>query len=224
MSQSRLESSFEAGAVKFDVAESDYLVLKHEGVSCYEELFYRFPTREDLEKFMETVLHSKAAYRDSAGIVRVYNKRDPDWNVWKTSDDAACLRNMWAFGSALCKSEIEDMTSGSGTGEKIKITPAAAAELERKATRLGMPKAISDSDRPSTWTLQTVANNFSLGGRHAHLEWENFVSAEVEERVSRSGKQMKSRPAVFLVGGKNLEVHEQEVGGLPEDHRPCLHA
>ena len=125
MSQSRLESSFEAGAVKFDVAESDYLVMKHEGVSCYEKLFYRFPTREDLEKFMENVLHSRAAYRDSGGEIRVYNKRNPDWNVWKSSDDAACLRKMWAFGSALCKSEIDDMTSGAGTGEKIKITPAA---------------------------------------------------------------------------------------------------
>ena len=211
MSQSRLESSFEAGAVKFDVAESDYLVMKHEGVSCYEKLFYRFPTREDLEKFMENVLHSRAAYRDSGGEIRVYNKRNPDWNVWKSSDDAACLRKMWAFGSALCKSEIDDMTSGAGTGEKIKITPAAASELERKACRAGMPKAVSDSERPSTWTLQRVANNFSLGGRHAHLEWENFVSIEVEERVSRSGKQIKSRPAVFLVGGKNLEVQDQEV-------------
>lgn len=78
MSQSRLESSFEAGAVKFDVAESDYFVMKHEGVSCYEKLFYRFPTREDLEKFMENVLHSRAAYRDSGGEIRVYNKRNPD--------------------------------------------------------------------------------------------------------------------------------------------------
>lgn len=103
------------------------------------------------------------------------------------------------------------MTSGAGTGEKIKITPAAASELERKACKAGMSKAVSDSERPSTWTLQRVANNFSLGGRHAHLEWENFVSIEVEERVSRSGKQIKSRPAVFLVGGKNLEVQDQEV-------------
>lgn len=80
----------------------------------------------------------------------------------------------WAYGSTLCKAELEDMASGSGTGEKIKITPGAAAELERKAMAAGMPKPVSDAERPSSWTLQRLANNFSLGGKHLHVEWESY--------------------------------------------------
>lgn len=211
MSQSTLQSAFETGAVKFNLAESDYIVLRCDGYDTYEKLHYRLPTRDDLEKYLEDVLHRKGGFRDSAGIMRTYDKSTPDWGSWKRSDDAACIRKLWAYGSTLCKQELEDMASGSGTGEKIKITPGAASELERKAVSAGMPKAVSDSERPSIWTLQKLANNFSLGGKHLHLEWENFVSVEAEERAARSGKALKSRPAVFLVGGKTLEVQEQEV-------------
>lgn len=84
-------------------------------------------------------------------------------------------------------------------------------ELERKAVASGMPKPVSDAERPSSWTLQRLANNFSLGGKHLHVEWESYVSLEKEERATRSGKSLKSHPAVFLVGGKTLEVQEQEV-------------
>lgn len=211
MSQSTLQSAFETGAVKFNLAESDYIVLRCDGYDTYEKLFYRLPTREDLEKYMEDVLHRKGGFRDSAGIMRTYDKATSDWGSWKRSDDAACVRKLWAYGSTLCKQELDDMASGSGTGEKIKITPAAASELERKAVTKGMQKAVSDSERPSIWTLQKLANNFSLGGKHLHLEWENYVSVEAEEKAARSGKSLKSRPAVFLVGGRHLEVQEQEV-------------
>ena len=211
MSQSRLESAFESGAVKFNLSESDYLVLRSDGFSCYENLFYRLPTREDLERYLEDTLHKKGAYRDSVGTIMVYDKAHPEWRTWRSSDDAACVRKLWSYGSTLCKSELEDMASGSGTGEKIKITPGAAAELERKAIAAGMPKPVSDAERPSSWTLQRLANNFSLGGKHLHVEWESYVSLEKEERAARSGKSLRSKPAVFLVGGKTLEVQEQEV-------------
>ena len=65
MSQSRLESAFESGAVKFNLAESDYLVLRSDGFACYENLYYRLPTRDDLERYLEDMLHKKGAYRDS---------------------------------------------------------------------------------------------------------------------------------------------------------------
>ena len=211
MSQSKLESAFESGAVKFNLAESDYLVLRSDGFACYENLYYRLPTRDDLERYLEDILHKKGAYRDSVGTIMVYDKANPEWRTWRSSDDAACVRKLWAYGSTLCKAELEDMASGSGTGEKIKITPGAAAELERKAVASGMPKPVSDAERPSSWTLQRLANNFSLGGKHLHVEWESYVSLEKEERATRGGKSLKSHPAVFLVGGKTLEVQEQEV-------------
>ena len=74
MSQSTLQSAFETGAVKFNLAESDYIVLRCDGYDTYEKLFYRLPTREDLEKYMEDVLHRKGGFRDSAGIMRTYDK------------------------------------------------------------------------------------------------------------------------------------------------------
>ena len=169
MSQSRLESAFESGAVKFNLNESDYLVLRSDGFSCYENLFYRLPTREDLERYLEDTLHKKGAYRDSVGTIMVYDKAHPEWRSWRSSDDAACVRKLWSYGSTLCKSELEDMASGSGTGEKIKITPGAAAELERKAIAAGMPKPVSDAERPSSWTLTPFSLMTKLNERYTGL-------------------------------------------------------
>ena len=197
--------------MRFNVAESDFIVLKKEGIGCFEDLFYRLPTREDLEKFLEEVVHKKGGYRDAAGELHLYDRLGEPWGTWKRSDDAACLRKLWAFGSTLCKSELEDLTSGVGTGDRIKFTIAAAAELEKKAVQKGMTQPASDVERPSLWTLQRLANNHSLSGKHLHMEWENFVSMDQEDRVRRSGSGLKEKPAVFLVGGKHLQVHDQEI-------------
>ena len=211
MAQTRLESAFESGAIRFNVAESDFIVLKKEGIECFEDLFYRLPSREDLEKFLEDVIHKKGGYRDTEGRLQTFDRAGDVWQVWKRSDDAACLRKLWSFGSTLCKAELEDLTSGIGTGDRIKFTLAAAAELERKAVARGMNQPSSDVERPSLWTLQRLANNHSLSGKHHHMEWENFVSMEQEDRARRSGSGLKEKPAVFLVGGKHLEVHDQEI-------------
>ena len=37
------------------------------------------------------------------------------------------------------------------------------------------------------------------------------MSMEQEEKSSRTGKGLKTKPAVFLVGGKHLEVQDQEL-------------
>ena len=210
MSQTRLESAFETGAIKFSVNESDYLLLKNEGMNTYESLYYRIPTKDDLEAFLQEVICGRRAYKDRHGNVGTFNGKD-DWSTWKRSEDAGCLRKRWSYGATLCKSELEDMASGSGSGEKIKFTSSAAAELEQRAVAAGMEAPVSDVERPSLWTLQKVANNHALGGKLVHLEWEIYVSMEAEERLGRSGKALKKRPAVFLVGGKTLEVQEQEV-------------
>ena len=211
MAQSRLVSAFETGAIRFNVAESDFIVLKKEGIDCFEDLFYRLPSRDDLEKFLEDIVHKKGGYRDSGGQFQTYDKVGVTWGEWKRSDDAACLRKLWSFGSTLCKAELDDLTSGIGTGDRIKFTLAAAAELEKKAVANGMSQPASDVERPSLWTLQRLANNHSLSGKHHHMEWENFVSMEQEDRARRSGSGLKEKQAVFLVGGKHLEVHDQEI-------------
>ena len=190
MAQSQLETVFESAAVKFNVAESDYLLLRRAGVRCLEDLHYRIPTKHDLEQFLEDVVHHSGAYRNEDGVIRTYVKTSPDWRLWRHSEDAGCLRKLWAYGSQVCKAELEDLASGQGSGEKIRITPSAS--------------------RPSFWTLQKVANNYGINGKHLHLEWENFITLELEERHNRSGKSMKQNPAVFLKDGKRLEVQSQE--------------
>ena len=210
MSQSQLESAFEAAAVRFNVAESDYLVLRKSGVKCLEDIHYRLPTKDDLERYLEDVIHSTSAYVHTDGSIRSYVKAGISWRQWRSSEDAACLRKLWAYSAQICKAEMEDLASGSGSGDKIKITPSASAELERKAVQKGMPAAGSDVERPSHWTLQKVANNHGISGKHLYMEWENFISLDAEERHGRSGRSMKQNPAVFLQDGKKLEVKNQE--------------
>lgn len=150
----------------------------------------------------------------------LYTKASPDWDTWKRSDDAACLRKLWTYGSSLCKTEMEDMTGGGS--EKIRMTHAAAAELERKAIKNGMVPPGSDTERPSLWTLQKLANNHGLSGKHVHLEWESYVSMEQEEKSSSTGKGLKTKPAVFLVGGKQENHWLGDVEGSPEPQGEVL--
>ena len=210
MAQSQLETAFEAAAVKFNVAESDYLVLRKVGIKCLEDLHYRLPTKEDLERFLEDVMHHTGAYRAQDKTIRSYVKSSPSWRSWRHSEDAGCLRKLWSYGAQVCKGELEDLASGQGSGEKIRITPSASAERERKAIQQGMIPAGSDAERPSFWTLQKVANNHGINGKHLYMEWENFISLEAEERHGRSGRSMKQNPAVFVKDGKKLEVQDQE--------------
>ncbi len=174
------------------MAESDFIVLKKEGIECFEDLFYRLPSREDLEKFLEDVIHKKGGYRDTEGRLHTFDRAGDVWQVWKRSDDAACLRKLWSFGSTLCKAELEDLTSGIGTGDHIKFTLAAAAELERKAVARGMNQPSSDVERPSLWTLQRLANNHSLSGKHHHT-WSGRTSCLWSKRIEPGGVALGSR-------------------------------
>ncbi len=139
MSQSKLETAFEAGAIKFNVSESDYLVLKcHMVITASKISTTDSQQRKIWRNTFEEVLHKIGGYRDRVtGNIKAYTKASPSWPDWKRSDDVACLRKLWSYGSSLCKTEMEDMTSGGGS-EKIRMTHAAAAELERKAIKGGM--------------------------------------------------------------------------------------
>lgn len=51
--QATLASAFTKAAIRFNVAESDYLLLGAMGIANFESLAYRVPKSEDLEDLLK---------------------------------------------------------------------------------------------------------------------------------------------------------------------------
>lgn len=54
--QATLTSAFTKAAIRFNVAESDFLVLGTQGIASFEALAYRVPKQEDLEDILRNTL------------------------------------------------------------------------------------------------------------------------------------------------------------------------
>ena len=76
-----------------------------------EDLHYRLPTKEDLERFLEDVAYHSGAYQEPGGVIKSYVKHNPSWRSWRHSEDAGCIRKLWAYGAQVCKGELEDLAS-----------------------------------------------------------------------------------------------------------------
>lgn len=87
--QATLASAFTKAAIRFNVAESDYLLLGAMGVG----LAYRVPKSEDLEDLLKISIAPYAAYKGEDEVVQTFN-RDPPvaWGEYKMSEDAASLK------------------------------------------------------------------------------------------------------------------------------------
>ena len=66
--------------------ESDFLLLKNEGMNTYESIYYRI-----LEIFLKEVICGRRAYKDRYGNIGIYDWKD-DLSTWKRSEKAMELR------------------------------------------------------------------------------------------------------------------------------------
>ena len=155
-SPGKLRGVFEQAAIKFDCAESDFLILLSEQIHCYEDLFFRMPRAEDFEEFLQDVVFPRKAYRDDDKNIIRYN-RPPEEGVfaqWKRGADAASLRKLYHMAKQVAVKDLERLTLSTSESErKAKITLPMAMELEQKALTSGMPIIRSDKERPSMSTL-----------------------------------------------------------------------
>lgn len=191
--QGSSQLAFGKAAAKFNVAESDYLVMASTKIGTFSELAFRFPRAEDFESYMVRVLKTRGAYR-SGDTIRVYDIATPvPREEYKESDDAACLRRLWTLAAKVAKSEVEAL-AGDGDEPKSKVSAPTASDLEDSTVKeRKMPLPLGDRERPSLWTLTRVRvqQNFAPNGDHRHLTWESFVSMDTENRLRRSGKLPK---------------------------------
>ena len=219
--QGSSQLAFGKAAAKFNVAESDYLVMASSKISTFSELAFRFPRAEDFESYMVRILRTRGAYR-SEDTIRVYDIASPvPREEYKESDDAACLRRLWTLAAKVAKSEVEAL-AGDGEEPKTKVSAPTASELEDSTVKdRKMPMPLGDRERPSLWTLTRVQQNFAPNGDHRHLTWESFVSMDTENRLRRSGKLPKdsqelviSGKAVTLQAGEPGEIHVAKIGDV----------
>lgn len=199
-SQGDLPVTFHKSAVRFDVAESDYLLLQSLGIATANSFAFRVPKADDLETFLQEKLLNACAYKNEDGVILTFNKNPPDrWVDWKLSEDAAALRRVWQFSREVAKSEVEKMVGGEDTSKKIGITEMMA--MESSAVDRGMPHPSSDRQRPSLYTMNRVAKALqSPGATYEIVAWECFISREEEERLVRAGKMPKAKQTELVLG------------------------
>ena len=205
--------AFGKAAAKFNVAESDYLVMSSSNIGTFSELAFRFPRAEDFESYMVRILRTRGAYR-SGDTIRVYDIASPvSRDDYKESDDAACLRRLWTLAAKVAKSEVEAL-AGDGEEPKSKVSAPTASELEDSTVKARkMPLPLGDRERPALWTLTRVQQNFAPNGDHRHLTWESFVSMDTENRLRRAGKLPKDSQEL-VISGKAFTLQAGEPGEI----------
>ena len=212
-SQSNSKSAFGKAAAKFEVHESDYLLLVSLGISTHEQLAFRFPKSDDFEAFMLKALRPKGAYLAGEEI-RSYDKRSPlSEGDYKESEDVACLRKLWTLSSKVAKTEVESL-AGIESESKPKVNGPMANELEEQAVSgKRIPPPMNDRERPSLFTLTKVQQNFSPSGSYQHLTWETYMSMDAENRLRRAGMLPKDVQELVL-SGKGIKVKDGEAQDL----------
>jgi hypothetical protein len=207
---SKIESVFEGLAQQMDVNESDYLILKSEGIANADSLGFRVPSSSELEDFLRDTVYPNEAFETPNGIV-VNPRRGPlQWPQWRWSQDAAALRKLWQVCSNLAKKELEGIIDPSKEGEAIKkVTPIVAADMERKAVARGLLPELSDYERPGVSTLSKVVDNYRVGGPMIYVKWEFYVNAEEERKLLRLGGEKES---FFRLQSKDGHLRAVEEG------------
>lgn len=208
-SQGDLAVTFKRAAVRFRVAESDYLLLGSLGIASANSFAFRVPKSEDLEGFLQEKILPAAAYKGEDGVLMVFD-REPThlWRNWKLSEDAAALRRLWQFSRELAKGEVERLATGEDTAKKLGLSEVAA--MEEAAVARGMPRPLSDSDRPSLFTLVKVSKALQPpAATYDMVVWESYFSRDEEEKLIRQGKLPKTNQAeIVLTKDMKLEAKE----------------
>ena len=210
MSQAKSEIAFTRAATSFDVHESDFLVLLKDRISNFESLAFRFPKEGDFEEYLRKSLRLKGAFRDDDDEIVTYDKRTPEtWEDFRASEDCGCLRKLWGLAAQVAKKELEAMATGHEDQASAKVTMVLSQELEDKAVKAGLPRPLSDRERPALHTLTKVRSNFAQGGQYLHLAWEVYIDQEVEGRLRRAGKLPRDKAEVVFRDSK-IVVKDRE--------------
>ena len=198
--QGDLPATLLRAAVRFDVAESDFLLLQHLGFHSLNSIAFKLPKSEDLERFLEDHILGQSAFKQADGVVVTFRRQPPvPWASWKLSDDAAALRRLWAFAKETAKGEIERMSSGDDSRRKITLIEATA--MENAALARGCPEPGSDKERPSLFTLNKLGKALqNPGATYDVLSWESFISKEEEDKLTREGKLPKHSQTELILG------------------------
>ena len=109
----------------------------------------------------------------------------------------------------MAKKELEAMATGHEDQTSAKVTMVLSQELEDKAVKAGLPRPLSDRERPALHTLTKVQSNFAQGGQYLHLAWEVYIDQEVEGRLRRAGKLPRDKAEVVFRDSK-IVVKDRE--------------
>ena len=203
-----LPVAFTKAAIKFSVAESDFLLCNARKITTFEALGYRFPKAEDFEEFLKEVVAKKSSFREVSGRLLVFDREEKvDWKTFKMSEDAAALRKLWSLSKEVCRKEMESLAAGSEGAPRTRVGIQNSLEMERKALELGMPQPMSDAERPALWAQRALV---PPGATYDYLAWECFIPIDEEDRLTRQGKMPKAANELVIGEDTKLQLKSGE--------------
>ena len=223
LSQASNPAAFAKSAVQFNVSESDFFVLEHLGITTYEGFALRVPSSENLEDFLRTAVLPSSGYKGGDGNLVVFPRMPlVPWNEYRISEDAASLRKLWQVGKEISKAEVERLATGDESS-KGRVQIQSAMAMEEASVRRGMPQPGSDVERPSLFCLTKVSKALlGPGASFEYIQWENYITMEEEQVLTRAGKMPRPNKE-FVLRGDELKYKDKKddeahpVGDRAED-------
>lgn len=215
---SAVASVFRNLAGRLEVEECDLLNLQVEGVVNAEAFYYRLPTAEKLEAFLEEVIYPKEGFYETSGTdgSQHVSRRDragadePSRRAWLRSGPAASLRRLWEASKTTAKHDLEALTQDKFEGPS-RVSAPVLADMEARAVARGLPR-LGDTEKPGALALAKVVDNFRAGGQFKYLAWEEFTSRDDEARAERQGLTRKESTLRFTIKDGSLAAEP----GVPQ--------
>lgn len=191
----KVAAVFKSLAVQLQVDESDFITLNLEGIVNSADFFFRLPTPEKLEGFLEDVVYPVIGVISDGGDRETIPRpgaADPgNRRSWLRGGPCAALRRLWEASKTAAKKELEALTADRIEGEAPKkLTAPVIADMVQKAEERGMPR-LTDYEKPGAKCLARVADVYRMGGTLAYVEWEGYTSHDEESRAARLGLNKK---------------------------------
>ena len=197
---SRVPDVFSCLAESLHIAVGDLELLLSEGITTADEFYFRHPSPEKLEEFLQEVLSQVTMRWDGDAWVREDRLDDNgqrlDVRRWLRSGDAAALRRLWEASRAASKRDLSRATEEADARLPAKLNIAVVTDIMSRARARGLPE-FAETERPGQQTLSRISENYKHAGPWAYLAWEVYLSEE-EEALMRRTRMGPSKPPLRL--------------------------
>ena len=215
-------AAFYSHCQRLGVQEGDYLYLEYLGINTASSFFFKVPSEQALEKFLQEKLFTSTGVRDPYTFVVSADARTDggSWEDFSVSDAVSAVRHLWHLSKS---SSMSDLTRAAGDltdSRKTVLTTTVIEDLFERARIRGLDDSNPNS-RPANLIVSKSYQNYSIGGRFSYLYFEQFITQEDEERAREQGL-LASQVGHELVPSASPGKFDYTPGAAPQLQQPWI--